>query len=80
MAGGGTRKVPRLALVEVDVDHHGPAAAVAAAAAEAEDLLHEVVTDKLLVPWVESEPWRHSCLHHAQEAHGGDDDDEEEEG
>ncbi|CAA7405430.1 unnamed protein product [Spirodela intermedia] len=59
-----TGEIPRLALVEVNVNHHrkAPAAAVGS-------LGGEVVADELLISGVEPESWRQPLLHHPQEAH-----------
>jgi hypothetical protein len=66
--GGKSRtwKIPRLALVEVDIDHVD----ASVRAAFAGELAAEVVHDELVVPGVEPEPRRQPRLHHADRAHG----------
>ena len=67
-----TWKIPRLALVEVDVDHgDATVRGAAATAAFAGELAAEVVQHELVVPGVEPEPRRQPRLHHADQAHGG---------
>jgi hypothetical protein len=65
-----TGEIPRLNLVEIDVDHGRAAAGEAEVAA---DLGRQVVADELVVPRVEPEPRRQPRLHHVQEAHRHDD-------
>lgn len=72
LAGGRglTREIPRLTLIEININHHR--AAMAAPAAISGDLSRrEVVADELVVAGVEPEPRRQLFLHNAQEAHGG---------
>jgi hypothetical protein len=61
-----TWKIPRLALVEVDIDHVDASVRSSAFAGE---LAAEVVHDELVVPGVEPEPRRQPRLHHADRAH-----------
>lgn len=56
-----TRNIPRFALVKVNIYHEKGIIVC--------DLLHQVITHKLFISWMEPEPWWQLCLYHAYVAH-----------